>query len=266
MTAVTGPYNMAPNPANVILGRGMLYIDNFNAAGQRTGQQAVGNVTAFDTENKVEIKEKYESMDPASSLYARGVTRQTVTLKITGDEYTLDNLARALLGTVVQETGAGATVTNEVITPTPGALLNRYYDLANRNVTAFTSLTQMPSTVLTLGTDYTVDLVRGRIYLLPTSTVITPGAVLEADYTYGAYTYNTISVASQGTVEAYVRFIGNPIKGPTYEAEYWHVSFTPTGSLAFIADDFGNWTLEGEVIADPVNHPTLPIGRLIQTA
>ena len=97
MTAIVGPYNTAPNPANVMLGRGMLYLDNFDAAGNRTGQQAIGNVTTFDTENKVEVKEKYESMDPASSLYQRAVTRQTVMLKITGDEYTLDNLARAVL-------------------------------------------------------------------------------------------------------------------------------------------------------------------------
>jgi hypothetical protein len=269
MTAITGPYSFAPNAANPLLGRGMLFLDNLSSISPtlvRTGQQAIGNVTSFQIENKVEIKEKYESMDPASSLYARGVTRQTVSLKITGDEYTLDNLARALLGNVVTDTGAGATITGETITPAGGSVLNRYYDLANRNITTFTSLTQEPSTVLTLGTDYTVDLLRGRIYLLPTSTVITPGSVLEASYVYGAYTYNSINVASQGTVEAYVRFLGNPIKGPTYEAEFWHVSFTPSGELGFIADDFGNWTLEGEVIADSVGHPSEPIGRLIQTA
>lgn len=265
MPSVTGPYNQAPNPANVLLGRGMLFLDNFTAAGLRTGQQAIGNVTAFDVENKVEVKEKYESMDPASSLYARGVTRQTVSLKITGDEYSLDNLARALLGTVVQITGAGATIAAEPLTPAGGAVLNRYYDMQNRNITTLTDVKQ-GSTSLVLGTDYTADLVRGRIYLLPTSVTITPGSQLTTDYIYAAYTYNSISVASQGTVEAYVRFLGNPIKGPTYEAEYWHVSFTPTGQLGFIADDFGNWTLEGEVIADPVNHPTEPIGRLIQTA
>src|SRR5580704_8398587 len=116
MTAVVGPYNQAPNPANVLLGRGMLFIDPFDASGNRTGQQAVGNVTVFDVENKVEIKEKYESMDPASSLYARGVTRQTVTLKITGDEFTLDNLARALLGQVEQITAVGAAIAAEPIT------------------------------------------------------------------------------------------------------------------------------------------------------
>ena len=265
MTAIVGPYNTAPNAANVLLGRGMLYIDNFDANGNRTGQQAVGNVTTFETENKVEIKEKYESMDPASSLYARGVTRQTVTLKITGDEFTLDNLARALLGSITTVTGAGATITAETITPTGGAVLNRYYDLAHRNVTTLTDVKQ-GSTTLVLGTDYTADLVRGRIYLMPTSVTITPGSALTADYVYAQYTYNAVNVASVGTVDAYVRFLGNPVKGPTYEAEYWHVSFTPTGSLGFIADDFGNWTLEGEVIADNVNHASDPIGRLIQTA
>jgi hypothetical protein len=265
MTAIVGPYNTAPNAANVLLGRGMLYIDNFDANGNRTGQQAVGNVTTLETENKVEIKEKYESMDPASSLYARGVTRQTVTLKITGDEFTLDNLARALLGSITTVTGTGASVTAETITPTGGAVLNRYYDLAHRNVTTLTDIKQ-GSTTLVLGTDYTADLVRGRIYLMPTSVTITPGSAITADYTYGTYTYNAVNVASVGTVDAYVRFLGNPVKGPTYEAEYWHVSFTPTGSLGFIADDFGNWTLEGEVIADSVNHASDPIGRLIQTA
>jgi hypothetical protein len=265
MPTVTGPYTQAPNPASVVLGRGTLFIDNFDANGNRTGQQALGNVTAFDIENKVEIKEKYESMDPASSLYARGVTRETVHLKITGDEYTLDNLSRVLLGTAATVVGTGATVTAETVTPTGGAILGRYYDLAHRNVTAMTDLKQA-STVLVLGTDYTVDLVRGRVYLLPTSVTITPGSALTADYTYGTYTYNAVNVATVGTVDAYVRFLGNPVKGPTYEAEFWHVSFTPTGVLAFIADDFGNWTLEGLVIADPIGHPTQPIGRLIQTA
>lgn len=265
MTAITGPYNQAPNPANVSLGRGKLYIDMFDASGNRTGQQDIGNVTVFDTEDKVEVKEKYESMDPSSALYSRGVTRQTVTLKITGDEYTLDNLARALSGSVVQVSGAGATIAAEPLTPVGGALLGRYYDMQNRNITTLTDVKQA-SVSLVQGTDYTADLLRGRIYLLPTSVTITPGSQLTTDYVYGAYTYNAVSVATKGTIDAYVRFIGNPIKGPTYEAEYWHCSFTPTGNLGFIADDFGNWTLEGLIIQDNVNHPASPIGRIIQIA
>lgn len=265
MPTVTGPYSQAPNPANVMVGRGHLYLDNFDASGNRTGQQDVGNCTTFDTENKVEVKEKYESMDPASSLYARAVVRQTVVLKITGDEYTLDNLARALLGSIQTITAAGATIAAEPLTPVGGAVLGRYYDMQNRNITTLTDVKQA-STSLVLGTDYTADLARGRIYLLPTSVTITPGSQLTTDYIFGTYTYKSMAVATQGTVEAYVRYLGNPVKGPTLEAEYWHVSFTPTGQLGFIADDFGNWTLEGQVIADPIGHPTDPIGRIIQTA
>lgn len=265
MTAIVGPYNQAPNPANVLLGRGRVLLDNLDALGNRTGMQDLGNCTAVQTENKVEIKEKYESMDPASSLYARGVTRQTVSIKITGDEFTLDNVARAMLGTVVQVTGAGATIAAEAFTPTAGIIQGRYYQLAHRNITTLTDV-KLASTSGVLGTDYTADLVRGIIYIIPGGTLFVAGSSLTADYVYGAYTYNAVSVGAVGTVEAYMRFLGNPIKGPTYEAEYWHCSFTPSGELGLIADDFGNWTLEGEVIADPINHPTQPIGRLIQTA
>lgn len=241
MTSIVGPYNIAPNPANVILGRGKLFLDNLDALGNRTGMQDLGNVTSFETENKVEIKEKYESMDPASSLYARGVTRQTVTLKITGDEFTLDNLARALLGTIVQVTGTGATVTAEAFTAgSPnGIIQGRYYPLAHRNITTLTDI-KTGSTSGVLGTDYSIDLLRGIVYVIPGSTLFTAGVQLTADYIYGTYTYNAVNVAQVGTVDAYVRFEGNPIKGPTYEAEYWHVSFTPSGQLGFIADDFGN--------------------------
>ena len=90
MTAITGPNSQAPNPANCILGRGVLYFDEFqDNTTLKTGLQHLGNCTAFQVENKVEIKEKYESMTPASSLYARAVTRQTVNLKITGDEFSI---------------------------------------------------------------------------------------------------------------------------------------------------------------------------------
>jgi len=67
-------------------------------------------------------------------------------------------------------------------------------------------------------------------------------------------------------VDGYLNFRGNPAKGPTFEGEWWHVSFTPSGSLGFIADDWGNWTLEGLVIADAIGHPTCPVGQIIQIA
>jgi len=265
MTAVTVNPRMAPDPANLILGRGVIYFDRFvNNTLTRQGEKHMGNCTTFEVETKVETKEKYESMDHSSNLYQRGVTRQTTTLKITGDEFTPDNLANALNGVIETITGPGATVAAEAITPVGGAILGCYYALAHRNVTALTDVKQA-SVTLVLGTDYTADLVRGRIYLLPTSVTITPGSQLTADYTYGAYSYPAVNLSQVGTVDGYIHYIPDNIKGPNWEAEYWHVQFTPSGNQGWIADDFGNWTLEGMVIIDPINHPTEPVGHLIQT-
>jgi hypothetical protein len=264
MPAITGPNIIAPDPRLCMLGRGIIYFDQFLAnSTTRTGIQDLGNCTTLEVEPKVEIKEKYESRDPASSLYARAVTRETFGIKITGDEYSVDNLVRALLGSGMTLAAAtGGTVTDEAITPSGGAILGRYYDLAHRNITTLTNVKQ-GATTLVLGTDYTVDLVRGRIYLLPTSVTITPASALTASYVWAAYTYSGIAIGTVGTIEGYLNYRGNPVKGPQFEGEWWHVSFTPSGALGFIADDFGNWTLEGLVIADPVNHPTEPIGHLI---
>jgi hypothetical protein len=266
MTAVTVNPRTAPDPSNLVLGRGAIYFDRFvTNTSQRQGEFHMGNCTTFEVETKVETKEKYESMDHSSNLYQRGVTRQTTTLKITGDEFTPANLANALNGVVETISGTGASVTTEAITPAGGAILGAYYALAHRNITTLTDVKQA-STVLVLGTDYTADLVRGRIYLLPTSVTITPGSQLTADYTYGNYSYPAVNLSQVGTVDGYIHFIPDNIKGPNWEAEYWHVQFTPSGNQGWIADDFGNWTLEGMVIIDPINHPTEPLGHLIQTS
>jgi hypothetical protein len=265
MSAVTVNPRTAPDPSNLVLGRGAIYFDRFvTNTSTRQGEFHMGNCTTFEVETKVETKEKYESMDHSSNLYQRGVTRQTTTLKITGDEFTPANLANALNGVVETITGSGATISAETITPAGGALLGAYYALAHRNITTLTDV-KIASVSLVLGTDYTADLVRGRIFIMPTSVTVTPGSVLTADYVYGAYSYPAVNLSQVGTVDGYVHFIPDNIKGPNWEAEYWHVQFTPSGNQGWIADDFGNWTLEGMVIIDPINHPTEPLGHLIQT-
>lgn len=265
MTAVTGPYSIAPDPANPLIGRGKIYLDRLDSSGNRTGLLDLGNCSLFEVEDKVEKKEKYESMDAASNLYAIAVTRQTFTIKITGDEVTLDNICNALNGSVVQVTATGNTVTSRTITPSSGLVLGRLYDLGNRNITALTGL-HSGSTALTAGTDYTVDTVNGLVKILPTSTNATPGDALTADFTFDDYTYNAAAVGAVSSVNAYVLFIGDPVKGRKFKHEYWNVMFTPTGNLGFIKDDFLDFGLEGQVIADTANHPTSPIGLITQIA
>lgn len=253
----------APNPSNLLLGRGKLYFDRFlTNTLTRTGELDLGNVTQFEITPTVQVKDKYESMDPASLLYQRGVTRQDVKLKIQGDEFALANLAAVLLGNQAQLTQSStSTITAGALTATP--INGAWYPTGFRNITV-TDVKQ-GSTTGVLGTDYNVDAVSGRIQII-IGGAFTAATATVWDGSAAATTYNIVQGATVGTVDGYLRFIGNPIKGPTFEVECWHCSFTPTGNLGFIADDFGNWTLDGMLIADTADHPAEPYYHVIQRA
>ena len=46
-----------------------------------------------------------------------------------------------------------------------------------------------------------------------------------------------------------MHFLGDPTDGPTWDAEYWRVNFTPDGSLDLIQDEqYGSYVLKGTVI------------------
>ncbi len=263
----TAPLATAPNGANVLLGRGKLFGDRLslvNGIYVRTGEFDLGNCTSVEITPKLNTKELFESMDTASALYSRAVINQTHSLKITGDEYSLFNLANALSGTQGSISVTGATVSGtpgETVTTNPVG--GAWYSLQYRQVSAV--VLKLGATTLVAGTDYTLDAARGRVHIIPGGAGAAAGT-LTAGYTYASYSFNTVQGGTLPGVDLFIRYLGNPIKGPTFEGEFWHVQFIPTGALGFIADDFGNWTIEGMLIADPIAHPTEPLYRLIQTA
>ena len=255
MTAST----LAPANSNLYLGRGMLYYDQFLAGTTtRTGELALGNCLKFEITMKDTMKEKYESMDHSSLLYQRAPIRRDSTIKIEGDEYSLENLAAVMMGNTAKLAQTGAAVTGESLTT--AAVLGRYYPTKYRNISAVTL--HDAASVKVLGTDYTVDAISGRIYILPTGSILA-GDTLTVDYTYATQSLNMVQAGTSAKQDGYLRFVADPVSGPHYEVEVWHVNFTPSGAIGFIADDFGNWTLEGMVIADLVNHPTEPLYHVI---
>lgn len=250
---------LAPNPLNLYIGRGKLYLDIFTAGTlTRTGELDLGNVTSLEISTKDEIKEKYESMDHSSLLYGRAPVKRTVDIKIVGDEYSLENLANVVMGDQSTIAQTGATVTAETLTTS--AIQGRYYPTAKRKISVVT--VKVASATKTLGTDYTIDAETGRIYIVPGGG-IAAAATVTVDYTYATLTLNTIRAANQAKLDGYLRFVGDPVTGPTYEVEVWHINFAPDGTLGFIADDFSNWTLSGMCIADIANHPNEPYLRII---
>ncbi len=166
MPAILVPFSQSPSGGNEMIGRGVIMFDPLDPiTGLRSGAlRHLGNIEKLEISDKVEVKEKYESMDPEGLLYARAVVRQTVILKITGDEMTADNFAAAINGVVTRETVAGAAAAGEALGPTAGLVGGQYYQLAQKNVDPASLVLSSGA----LGTDYALtDPVGGVIYVIP---------------------------------------------------------------------------------------------------
>jgi hypothetical protein len=254
----------SPSPTNLLLGKGKIYADRLslsNGLWVKTGEFDLGNCTAFGISPKATVKEKYESMDSASSLYARNAINQNHTVKITGDEFSLFNLANGVMGDLITVSQTGASVTGETLTT--AVKQGAYYATAYRSISAVT--VKVGGTAKTLGTDYTIDAATGRIYIVPGGG-ITGGATVTCDYTYATITLNGVSSSTHSSIKMFLRYVGAPVSGPTFEVQVYVCDFAPSGDIGLISDDYGNWTLEGMALAGTNLSPDGSPYRVLQLA
>ncbi len=247
---------VAPNAANLLLGRGALYFDRF-VAGTMTkqGEAHLGNVTKLEITTTDEVKEKYSSMVSTSALLKSVNVKRTVEVKLTADEFSLANMALALMGSESTLSQAASTATTETLTT--AAKLGRWYPLAKRNVSSVVITGKVENT------DFRVDSETGRIYIIPGGSITEGSTVTVASFSYGTVDYKTIVGANANVIEGYLRFIGDPATGPEFELEVWRVQAQPDGAFGLITEDYGNFSLTLKVLDDSANHATEPYYRLL---
>ena len=247
---------VAPNAANLLLGRGALYFDRF-VAGTMTkqGEAHLGNVTKLEITTTDEVKEKYSSMVSTSALLKSVNVKRTVEVKLTADEFSLANMALALMGSESTLSQAASTATTETLTT--AAKLGRWYPLAKRNVSVVVITGKVE------GADFSVDATTGRVYLIPTGTIVEGSTVTVASYSYGTIDYKSIVGANANVIEGYLRFIGDPATGPLFELEVWKVQATPDGAFGGITGDYATFSLTLKVLDDSANHESEPYYRLL---
>lgn len=250
----------AVNGNNILLGRGKIYFDRFDTNGARTGELFLGNCPTFEITPSPEEIKKYSSADKAANLIASDVLRTSLALRIVGDEFSKDNLAMALFGDTSTLSQTGSTVTNEAIS---GVLQGRYYPLSKRQVSVVTVTGPSGTPVYVANTDYKVDAVSGRIYIIEGGG-IADAANIEVDFTYATIALPTVRGMNQTSVKGYLRFIGDPARGPKYECEIWRASVRADGAIGFISDEYSTFTLTGDIESDAVNHLNEPHYRLIR--
>ena len=250
----------AVNGNNVLLGKGKIYFDRFDSTGKRTGELFLGDCPTFEITPSAEEVKKYSSASKTADLIASDVVRTTLALRIVGDEFSKENLAMALFGDNSTLSQTGASVTNEVI---QGVKQGRYYPLAHRQVSAVNVTGPSGNPTYVANTDYKVDAVSGRIYVVEGGG-IADAANIEVDYTYATIALPTVRGMNQSTVRGYLRFVGDPTRGPQYECEIWSASVRADGAIGFISDDYSSWTLTGDIEAESINHPNEPHFRMIR--
>lgn len=252
-----------PSADNLMLGAGAVYFDRKDGTGSSTGERHLGNCTDFTVSTTVEKVEKFSSMQAAKRLYKSVIKSIKATGKITLEEYDMENLSLALLGTTGVVTESGAVVTDEAFT----AQLDRWVKLARRNIQSSGIVVKDGANVAIPAGNFEMDLITGRIKVLASNTAaVTNGEACKISYTSLIETYPKIVGAAVGKIEGLVRFIGDPTSGPKYELEAWNCSVQPEAEIGLISDDFKNFVLNLEIMDDTAAHPNDPLYRLIKIA
>lgn len=239
---------------NYVIGQGKLYLDAFQKVngvyvpGTKTGEVFVGDCPSFSIEISTENKE-YWSSTKAVKTKERNVGFQVdyKAMMETGD-VSFDNLAIAFLGSISTVATSTATITGEALTSSAiaGAEYQIGASLTNptgvRNLDQFTTgsvdvvvKSVAPAATLTAGTDYTVDLILGRVKILNTAAAV--GKSLTVDYKTKAASRSRV-IAASDKFNGSLRYIADNVAGNNRDVYIPYVELSPKGEFAFIGDDW----------------------------
>ena len=247
-----------PIPHLPMLGKGSMLLDVFDAQGNPTGFQHLGNCTTVDQETKDDKAELFQHINSVPSLIATAVKKRVVSLKMAGTDFSSDHMVNALMASGKTQLVTGVTpVSGEVLASATVTKKGKYFATLGRNLDP-ASISVHQTTALTLGTDYVIaDEVQGLIYFPVTSGVNDAAQVL-IDYTPINATFDQVAGAVQPFVKGSLRFVPDPTDGQKIGIEWWRVNLSPSGKIELIKDDYANWELEVMVLDDSENHPLNP--------
>ena len=226
-------------------GQGYLRIADRDATGRISGWSELGDADVFQLTSSQENLVFRESQSGARAKVIDTVTSTDFNVAMTLRSFDTANLKRALYGSLAS--GTGASVTAEL----HDAYHNSSIFLKHPGVSAVV-VTKLPSTVLVLNTDYTVDAATGRIDFLAGSTQITAGTAheIDVDYTFATYDGRVqgLGVAAPNVM---LRADLTDSSGKKLIATLWNVRLSTPASIDLIGTEVGALQLTGGLQAAP---------------
>ena len=173
---------------------------------------------------------------------------------LTTDSVQPDNIALFFFGEKATVTVVAAPAQTQTYTGSPAGLAVQLgTSAANpsgaRNLSNVSLVTVPPTPALVVGTDYNVDLVRGRVLFEDTTNV---KALTSVEFTFdiGASKRDRIMSGSQ-PVEGCLRYLANNPKGTNFDYFMPWVKITPNGDYALKGDEWQTIPFSIEILKKP---------------
>ncbi len=212
------------------IGSGVIYLNG----------RDVGNVTAATFSIDQEEKTKANRRGGGGNIAS--LTRiSAVKLSVTMDSFSNDNLALALRGKVDVE--ASSSVTDEPVTAVAGGLCQTAKMIDTTQ--AIVVKDSVPNT-LVLGVDYEIS---AAGIIAKEGGSITEGEALTVSYTSKASTALEAMVNSGGEFRFVMDGLNDHNNKKSVVTAY-RFKPSPTSGLDLIGDDYGEFQIEGELLAD----------------
>jgi hypothetical protein len=259
------------DPRLYTIGAGIAEINQKDpVTGLLTGYHDVGNSSVVEPTNSDERFIKNESRTRYRSRVANLLLKRNMEITLNIDDWS--GFAIGLwwqAKRTAQPAQLATPIVDEVVTT--AAVLGDEYRLAKYGpITAYTLHNSVGAVLLVEGTDYVVtDFNVPTVRLLTTAVNVANGDGFKASYTPTAYTVSAgaqFDIGTIATVSGALRFIGDPPNGPRLLYDFWDCDFRPNGGLPLINTTNENTPISiiASVNQDLINHPTNPIGRILQ--
>ena len=240
---------------NYTLGRGEVRFSRFIGNTKKPeGYRYIGNTSEFSLSIDTEELRHFNS-DRGLREQDDGITLEvTRTGSLITDNISPANMALFFLGSETAQTQAAVASATETITDIiPG--MSYFLGMSDSNpqgfkgidATGFTVATNVGSTALVADTDYTVDLDRGMITFLSSSSVATAGIDIDVTYAVAASTREVVISGNQ-PVEGSIQFTSFNPKGSDSMILIPWCKIMPAGDYALKGDEWQQIPLNVEIM------------------
>ena len=267
-----------PQTTDYFLGRGSLHAGVIDSV---TGKPAhfrhLGNVVSFTLNSEIETLEHQNSRSEVKAVDREIILSQKIGVSMVLDEATnFENLALFFSGTATKDTtnAARVTVTNQLAHADAAKgysyeLVNstgvRLYDINPGSLVVRSGGVSPGTTLLVEGTDYTVDVRWGTIFLLTT------GAHVDGDNLWFTYTsagteklVDVVDMLTTSKQSVFLRFkaINAANNDKQMLVDLHSVTLKAEGDFSMIGEEYAEMTLTGVAEKNELGYPTAPVGRI----